>query len=133
MEREIILIFDEMNTFGHLPNSFKDSFLATLCAMKLDKKYYCLHSILLRGTDSILSELRIAKEKRWAASQDTCASKIGLEYSSFSYDFRMKPSFFSATDIEDLLSQYAEDILIEVDTVAIAKSIFDLTSGHKGW
>ncbi|KAI5059711.1 hypothetical protein GOP47_0026030 [Adiantum capillus-veneris] len=131
-QKNVVLIFDEMNTFGRLPLSFKDSFLATLRAMKLDEDSYCLHSILLIGTDSILAELKISQEKRWAATPDGCRDRTGFEYSPFSHDFRMRSTFFSNKDIEDLLAQYEQDRLIKVEKQAIAMSIFNLTSGHKG-
>ncbi|KAI5059710.1 hypothetical protein GOP47_0026029 [Adiantum capillus-veneris] len=131
-QKNVFLIFDEMNTFGRLPPSFKDSFLATLRAMKLDEDSYFLHSILFIGTDSILVEFKIAQEKRWATTSDGCPGRTGFEYSPFSHDFRMRASFFSIKDIEDLLAQYKHDRLIKVEKQAIAMSIFNLTSVHKG-
>ncbi|MCO5595629.1 hypothetical protein L7F22_049674 [Adiantum nelumboides] len=125
-QKNVVLIFDEMNTFSRLPLSFKDSFLAMLHAMKLDEDSYCLHSILLIGTESILAELKIAQEKRWATTHDGCPGRTGFEYSPFSHGFQMRPSFFDTKDIEDLLARYEQDRLIKMEKQAIAMSMFNI-------
>ncbi|EFJ11316.1 hypothetical protein SELMODRAFT_426518 [Selaginella moellendorffii] len=54
------------------------------------------------------------------------------ENSPFSDEFRMVSTGFTLSDIESLLWQYEKDTFISVDREAIAASMLELTSGHKG-
>ncbi|EFJ29903.1 hypothetical protein SELMODRAFT_440591 [Selaginella moellendorffii] len=83
-------------------SNFKQSFLATVRNLKQDRYKNRLLSVLAIGTDSLLLELKLARRKRIQGAPP------------------------------DMLWQYEKDTFISVDREAIAASMLELTSGHKG-
>ncbi|EFJ34724.1 hypothetical protein SELMODRAFT_405604 [Selaginella moellendorffii] len=132
-DRPVILIFDELNVFSKLSEDFKQSFLATVRNLKQDRHKNRLLSVLAIGTDSLLLELKLARRKRiQGAPPGFYLPSPGGENSPFSDEFRMASTGFTLSDIELLLWQYEKDTFISVDREAIAASMLELTSGHKG-
>ena len=116
-----ILVIDEASMLTGMDNKIIDDFISTLRSLKDNHISFCLHSIVLVGTESVRGVL---------ASRNVGGRSV---YSPFTEEETFECTRFTVSEVEELLNQFVKankDLDIKVH--GIAKDIYELTSGHKG-
>ena len=116
--KPVILLVDEASrlSIGDLTYEF----LGTLRALKDDRRSFCLHSLVLVGTESIMDFL-LSRPLPNARST----------VSPFSPEACFRTNRFTEEETKELFRQFGETF-DQVDHSDIAEDVFELTAGHKG-
>ncbi|KAG0004853.1 ATP-dependent RNA helicase [Entomortierella chlamydospora] len=115
--RPVILLIDEASCIAQVDSStsgvqdvIKD-FTSVLKALRNDRHTFCMYSTGLFGTENVKALI--------------------VHESPFSYGKCWNCGRFTEDEIKELLSQFAETQITELDVAEIASDIFELTLGHR--
>lgn len=118
-EKPVVLIIDEVDNASN--NQVFLDFLAQLRALYLDREDTpAFQSVILAGVYDIKNlkqKIRPDEERRYNSPWNI-AAKFTVDMS------------FSVQDIAGMINEYDNDYCIDMDTGAIAQSIYDYTSGY---
>lgn len=121
--RPVVLLIDEASRLVSSIDNVQlviNDFLSVLRTLKDDRTNYCLHSVALFGTESIMD--LIVHEHPGGRST----------ISPFSNNASWICGRFTEADIRSLFHQFAQTKSTSFNVVEIASDVFELTLGHKG-
>lgn len=119
-----ILIIDEASNLfynNQIANvDLSTEFICALRDLKDDRVNYCLHALVLVGTESVKDALAI------------CRPNSTTKISPFSVESIIPTVRFTLSEVKDLLHQFSKERNLHLDIDNIAGDIYNLTLGHKG-
>jgi len=118
-----VLLIDEGSFLVNHNIALVDDFIGALHLLRDGRSKYCLHSFILAGVETV-KELLIPRQ---------LSSSVGVgSISPFTREATIIPGRFVEADIQMLLDEFTKEASVALDSVALARDIYQRTLGHKG-